>query len=407
MPPGSADAHRDSAGDAAARGGSSDRSDPLAFAAAAVDDLQERGLYRPRRIFERQEDGRLVAEGRPCLDFASNDYLGLLASGPLSYELLAGAGASALVTGRSPSVAALEQAIARFERTESALVFPTGYAACQGTTAALVHSGDAVFLDKLCHSCLVEGARLSRATLRVYRDDRLEALARDLAKHVRSRRRLIVTDGVFSMDGRLAPLPELLALAEQFDALLLVDEAHATGVFGSGGRGACEHFGLSSDRLIRVGTLSKAVAALGGFAVGPVRLIDFLRHHARTQMFSTALPPIVCAAASVGLTVIRHEPERRERLHTAAERVRRDLRAQGWTIPESVGPILPVHLGLPERTTSLAAKLETDGLVVGAIRPPTVPRGTSRLRIVVNAEHSDDDLAALVAAMDVHRADAV
>ena len=357
--------------------------------------IRDAGLYRQRRTFELLPGAIIRVDGRECIDFASNNYLGLAAQQPLAGT--AGSGASALVSGRSVQQAELERRLAAFEQTGDALVFPTGYAANLGTVAALAASGDTIFVDKLDHSCLVEGARLSGGRLRVYRSDRLDRLARELGRA--TGRRFVVTDGVFSMEGTLAPLPELLALCEDADATLIVDEAHATGVFGANGRGSCEHFGLRSDRILRTGTLSKAFGGLGGFVTGHTDVIDWLRHEARTQMFSTALPPACCDHAIASLDIIEQQPDRRSRLHQSADRVREELRTAGANVPPSIGPIVPVIIGDPEETVRLATRLEASGLLVGCIRPPTVPRGTSRLRISVSAIHTDEQIDKLVAAI--------
>ena len=381
--------------------GASAMPDPLAFVADDLARLDADGLRRTPRTYAAQSGRRVVVDGRSCLDFASNDYLGL--ARPLDDNAKAafgGSGSSALVSGRSPELAELEARLARFEGEDAALVFPTGYAANLGTAAAIAGPGDTVFADKLNHSCLIEGAKLSGATLRVYRSDRLERLRDELAKATTGRR-VIQTDGVFSMDGTLAPLPNLLELADEFDALLMVDEAHATGVFGERGRGACEHFELSSPRLLRTGTLSKAFGCLGGFVAATRDRVEWLRHHARTQMFATALPPAICRQAIGSLDRIESPAGRaaRKALLRSADDVRHTLRSQGWSVLDSIGPIVPVLLDAPERAVAVAAALERRGVLVGCIRPPTVPRGTSRLRISLSAAHSDDDRKTMCDAM--------
>ena len=371
--------------------------DPWQFARDDLDRLRAAGLYRTRRTFEHRSGRRIIVDGRECLDFASNDYLGLMR--PLDVTAMAGAGSSALVTGRSAAMDRLESELAAFEGTEAALVFPTGYAANLGTAAAITGPGDTVFADKLNHSCLIEGARLSGATLKVYRSDRLDRLRTELRKA--TGRRVIQTDGVFSMDGTLAPLPQLLALADEFDAILMVDEAHATGVFGTCGRGSCEHMDVDSPRLLRTGTMSKALGTLGGFVTGSAEVIDWLRHNARTQMFSTALPPVLCKQAKQSLRWIRTDEgaAARKSLLSRSDALRQSLRSQGWTVPQSIGPIVPVIVGDPAAAVGTATELEEADLIVGCIRPPTVPRGTSRLRISLSHAHSADDVAALVRAM--------
>jgi 7-keto-8-aminopelargonate synthetase-like enzyme len=257
--------------------------------------------------------------------------------------------------------------LASFERQPAAILFPTGFAANSGTISALVGAGDAVFCDRFNHASLVDGCRTSGARLRVYRRPDWELLERELKKTRESGKRLIVTDGVFSMDGDLAPLPELCDLAERYDAMLLVDEAHGTGVFGPGGRGAAELQGVEHRVTVRVGTLSKALGSLGGFVAGSQELVDWLWNNARTQIYSTALPPAACAAAAAAIDIIVAEPERRARLRELSMRFREQLAAAEIpTIAGSTGPIVPVVLGSPERAMQVAGQLEERGFLVGA-----------------------------------------
>jgi 8-amino-7-oxononanoate synthase len=358
----------------------------------------ERGLSR-----------RLVPRGSGGRNFGSNDYLGLAADPRVVNAAVRaaeafgwGAGASALVTGWSEVHQALADDLARFEKTEAAVVFPSGFAANLGTIAALVGPGDAVYLDRLDHASLIDGAWLSGARLRVYPHNdasRLEAiLMRDRG---RFRRSLIATDSVFSMDGDLAPLAELVDLAERFGAMLLVDEAHGTGVFGPDGRGASSEAGVADRVAIKIGTLSKALGSVGGFVAGSRRLIDWLVNHARPLIYSTALPPSAIAAAQAALQIVQAEPWRRERVRSRAARLRAELSAEGLDVGPSTtsGPIVPVLLGEAERAVNLADRLLDRGFLVPAIRPPTVPDGTARLRISLTAAHADGDLAALSEAL--------
>lgn len=369
--------------------------------------LATRNLVRRRREVVALPRGRCRIGGRELLNFASNDYLDL-AHDPrvvvAAREALdaagAGATASALVCGRSPWHSALEERLARFENQPAAILFPSGYAANVGTICALAGSEDALFSDRLNHASLIDGSRLSGARVHVYRHDDLGGLAADLKKAASARRRLILTDSVFSMDGDLAPLPDLCDLAERHGAILLVDEAHATGVFGSQGRGVAELQKVESRVSARVGTLSKAVGALGGFVAGPQALVDWLWNRARPQMFSTALPPSVCAAAVAAIEIIASEPGRREHLRLLCERFRGLLRGAGIErAASSVGPIVPVILSTPERAVEVATRLEESGFLVPAIRPPTVPEGTSRLRITLSSGHGFDDIEQLAAAL--------
>jgi 8-amino-7-oxononanoate synthase len=352
---------------------------------------------------------RLVVRGAGLVNFAANDYLGLAAdprvidaareaAGAFGW----GAGASPLVSGWSGAHQELAEALAEFERVEAVALFPTGFAANLGTIAALVGPGDGVYLDRLDHASLIDGARLSGARLRVYPHGEAERLGAILGRdreRGRFRRTLIATDGVFSMDGDLAPLADLADLAERFGAMLLVDEAHGTGVFGPDGRGAAAACGVAERVHVRVGTLSKALGSLGGFVAGSRRLIDWLTNHARTLVYSTALPPAAAAAAAAALGIARAEPWRRARVLQGGRSLVAALGRAGLTIGPSAGSIVPVMFGTPELAMARAEHLLGRGLYVPAIRPPTVPAGTSRLRISLSAAHRDSDLAALVDAL--------
>lgn len=369
--------------------------------------LESAGLWRARRVVRPLPGGACEIDGRRRWNFASNDYLGLAgeprvvaAAQAALAEAGVGSRASALVVGRTEWHARLEQALAQFEGQEAAILFPTGYAANVGTIAALVDENDVVFCDRLNHASLIDGCRLSGAKLRVFRHTELETLERELLKAADSRRRLIVTDAVFSMDGDVAPLRELCDLAERFEADVLVDEAHGTGVFGEHGRGVCEQLGVEDRVAVRVGTLSKAIGTLGGFVAGSRSLVDWLWNKARPQVFSTALPPAICAAATAAIEIIRNEPERRKQLWHNCEFVRLELASRGIeVVVNSTGPVIPIVLADPDTTIAAQQKLEDRGCLVAAIRPPTVPQGTSRLRISLSAVHDESALKILVAAL--------
>ncbi|MDA1166378.1 MAG: 8-amino-7-oxononanoate synthase [Planctomycetota bacterium] len=367
---------------------------------AELQRLRDDALWRDVRTVTSLPDGWCEVDGRRVRNLSSNDYLNLAhdprvvaAARESLDEAGVGSGASSLVSGRSPWHQRLEAAICDFEGTEAAILFPSGYAANVGTVSALVQHQDRIFCDRLNHASLVDGCRMSGARLRVYRHDRLEVLQRELQKPQIAGRRWIVTDAVFSMDGDLAPLPDLCDLAERFGAQLIVDEAHGTGVFGANGRGVCEHFGVEDRVEVRIGTLSKAIGTLGGFVACSSSLRDWLWHAARTQVFSTALPPAICAAAAKSLELIRAEPQRREHLHQLSETFR--SRLAGRLSAEGRGPIVPVRTGVPEAAPQLAARLLEEGYLVGAIRPPTVPRGTSRLRVCVSAGCTQGEMQCL------------
>ena len=384
-----------------------DRADPLAWIAAEADDWSSRGLARwlvPRRG---TTPGRLAQSGQSLINFGSNNYLGL-ASDPRvvtaargSAEAFGwGAGASPLVTGWTEAHDELATALARFEQAEAAVLFPTGYAANLGTIAALVGKDDAIYSDRLNHACLIDGARLSRATVRIYPHNDAGGLEAILTRDKgRFRRGLIVTDGVFSMDGDLAPLAELADLADRFGLALLVDEAHGTGVFGPDGRGAGSECGVADRVHVRVGTLSKAMGSIGGFVAGSRILIDWLINHARPLIYSTALPPAAASAAREALAIAQAEPWRRIRVRALGLRLRQDLIACGFEVSPSDGPIVAVMICDPEQALAVARALREHGLVVPAIRPPTVPTGTARLRITLSAAHADDEVETLVRAL--------
>ncbi|QDT50942.1 8-amino-7-oxononanoate synthase 2 [Symmachiella dynata] len=360
-----------------------------------LDEIERRGLRRRRRMVEPLPGGRCRIDGREMWNFAGNDYLNLsqdprviAAAQQAAAEAGTGATASALICGRTQWHARLEEQLAEFEGTESALLFPTGFAANMGVIVAVVGREDAVFSDRLNHASLVDGCRLSKAALTIYDRKNLSALSEALSAASSVRRRLIVTDSIFSMDGDAAPLVELCELAEAHDAMLMIDEAHATGVFGAQGKGFAEFAGVEDRVHFRIGTLSKALGASGGIVSGSQSLIDWLWNRARPQIFSTALPPPVCAAAGAAVEIIRTEPQRRTELLQRCGDFRAALIAEGFaTIEAAVAPIIPILLDDPQLAVRTAAALEERGFLVGAIRPPSVPPGTSRLRITLSWAH--------------------
>lgn len=379
--------------------------DRLSWIDAELDTLARQGLVRTRRVRSSPQAAEILIEGQPVVNFGGNDYLGLandqrlIRAASRALEQGWGSGASPLVTGYSRWHEQLEQRLAEFERAEAALVFTSGFAANTGALAALVGPGDTVYTDRKNHASLLDGCRLSRADVRAYpHNDPLE-LERLLARAPRSGRRLIVTDSLFSMDGDLAPLPALADLAERYDAMLMVDEAHATGVFGTWGRGVAEQQGVERRVDVRVGTLSKALGCLGGFVVGSARLVRWLLNRARPYVFSTASPAANAAAAIAALEIVGAEPQRRERLLSSAARLRQQLAAQGWNTGQSASQIVPIVVGDPQRAVALSARLLARGLYVPAIRPPTVPDGEACLRVSLTSNHTDAMIQALVDAL--------
>jgi 8-amino-7-oxononanoate synthase len=369
--------------------------------------LDQQGLTRDRRTVAALGDGWCLVDGKRLRNFAANDYLNLahdsrIVSAARNATDAAGfgAGASPLVSGRTPHHAALEERLTRFEAVDGVVLFPSGYAANVGAIRALAGPGDTVYCDRHNHASLYDGCRISGARLRVYRHDDLGRLERELGKPANGGRRLIVTDSVFSMEGDLAPLSDLGELARRFGCMLLVDEAHATGLFGLHGRGVAEHLRAEALVTVRVGTLSKALGSIGGFVAGPRPVIDWLWNRARTQVYSTALPAAACAAAMAALDLVETEPARRRHLLELAAQLRGTLDTLGLrTISGGAAPIVPVLLETPALVMRAAAALEARGFLVGAIRPPSVPRGTARLRITLSSAFSPSDIDALAEAL--------
>jgi len=377
--------------------------DPLAWIGPELAGLNEQGLRRQRRLRGASQGATVCLDGRTLVNFGSNDYLGLAADDRLAAAVREaldadgwGSGASPLVTGYSHWHRRLEERLAEFEGTEAALVFPSGFAANSGSIAALVGPGDIVYTDRKNHASLLDGCRLSRADVRAYSHGDAAALGRLLAKAPGRARRLIVTDSLFSMDGDLAPLPELVELADRFEAMLLIDEAHATGVFGTLGRGVAEHQGVEPRVPIRVGTLSKALGSAGGFVAGSRALVDWLVQRARPYVFSTAVPAPVAAAAIAALAVVRQEPHRRQELLRRAAELRQALSERGWDIGRCESQILPIVVGGPQQAVDLSQRLLDAGLLVPAIRPPTVPKGESCLRISLAWGHTPEMIGRLL-----------
>lgn len=366
--------------------------------AARLAELDRQGLRRRRRVVASQQGTHLVVAGRRYLSFCSNDYLGL-ASHPALIEAArlgaqqhgVGAAASALISGHMSAHEDLEQALAEFSDRARALYVSTGYMANLGVISALVGRGDAVFSDALNHASVIDAARLSRADVHIYPHLDLDALAQQLAA-ASSQRKLVVTDAVFSMDGDIAPLPRLLELCEQHDALLVVDDAHGFGVLGPRGRGTVAHFGLRSPRLVYIGTLGKAAGVFGAFVAGESDLIEWLVQRARSYVFTTATPPLLATALLVALRLIATEDWRRERLQELVQRLKRGLADHPMRLLDSRTAIQPLLVGENTAAVELSARLQEAGIWVPAIRPPTVPAGTARLRISLSAAHTVEDV---------------
>jgi len=421
--------------------------------------LKDRGLYRHLTALGSTSGPRATCNGREVLLFASNNYLGL-AGDPRVVDALCrgarawgwGAGASRLLAGHTDAHAALETDLARFMGAEAALVFPSGYMTNLGVLSALAGRSDTVVMDRACHASLYDAAALSGASLVRYPECDAAAAAELLANALSSTgRTLLVTDTVFSMDGRRAPLADLAAAAGQAGAMLVADEAHAIGVLGATGAGLAEEVwgegcrassrahdngeiprlaslarddnspkkapdaGIADARLVRIGTLSKALGGVGGFVAASKDAIDLLVNRARAFLYTTALPPAACEAVREALRILAAEPERRSRLHALARGLRRRLRDAGFDTATAEGepgeedalrpptPIVPILVGGPERALAMAAALLDRGIFCPAVRPPTVPPGTSRLRVSLTAAHTEEDLDALVTALEAAR----
>ncbi len=410
------------------------------FLTDKLKELKESGLFRDLKTVEGAQGPYLKIDGKQYLSFCSNNYLGLADHPKVKQAAIEaiekygwGAGASRLVSGNTTLHERLEEEIARFKHTEASIIFPTGYMANIGAICSLVSQGDIVIGDILNHASIVDGCRQSGATFRFYPHCDMNKLERILKRASEYRRRLIVTDSVFSMDGDLAPLPEIVDLAQRYNAMTMIDEAHGTGVFGKDGRGAAEHWNLDGRIDIVMGTLSKAVGSLGGFIAGSHDLVAYLRNKARSFIYTTALPPAACAASIAALKLIQEEPSLRDILWKNASCVEEGLKKNGLykgvksqesgvrSYPPSnpplskggtmggadsrlktqdsltqKGPIFPIIIGESRKALEVSNQLWKENIFIPAIRPPTVPEGTSRLRLTVTATHNTEHIYKLL-----------
>ncbi|MGE6377891.1 8-amino-7-oxononanoate synthase [Peribacillus muralis] len=373
--------------------------------------LKEKGLYRQLRSVETLNDGgQALVNGQKMLMFASNNYLGLAqdqrvikASIQATERFGAGSTGSRLTTGHSIIHETLEGKLAQFKQTEAAIVLNTGYMANMAVLTTIVGEGDLILSDAGNHASIIDGCRLSRAKTVIYSHADLDELEMKLQSHQGFKKTLIVTDGVFSMDGDIAPLPGIVNLAKRYGALIMVDDAHATGVLGKDGRGTSEHFGLKGKVDIEMGTLSKAIGVEGGFVAGSRSLIDYLLNKARPFIFSTALSPCVVAGALAAVDIIMTEPERRVRLQNMSRHLYEELTSLGYTVTGGETPILGIICGKPEQATFLSKELHKHGIYAPAIRPPTVPDGTSRIRLTLMAQHRERHIDHVIAAFKAIR----
>lgn len=378
--------------------------------AAELEQRKQAGLYRTRRQITGPQQPSLTSDGQSLLSFCSNDYLGL-ANHPANIEALVnalpetglGGAASHLICGHHDAHHRLEERLAAFTQRSAALFFSTGYMANMGAISALAGRGDTIFSDRLNHASIIDGCILSRAKVRRYPHSDMAALERMLADA--SGHKLVVTDGVFSMDGDIAPLRELAALCKTHDALLVVDDAHGVGVLGPQGRGSVAELGLSEDDVpVLIGTLGKAVGTSGAFVAGPQILMDYLVQKARTYIYTTAMPPAIADATVASLDLIEQDDERRAHLRDLIEHFRRGAANLGYQLMPSDTPIQPIMVGDNWSALALSKALEEKGLLVTAIRPPTVPEGEARLRVTLSAAHARADVDRLLAGLSDCRA---
>jgi glycine C-acetyltransferase len=375
------------------------RSNPLDFLARELDSLKQQGLYRRLRILEDEQKPKTMFDHRQVVNLSSNNYLGLTTHPRLREAALdatrrlgVGSGSVRTIAGTMDIHMELERRLAAFKKTEAVVVFQSGFAANAGTVAAVLTKDDVVVSDELNHASIIDGARLSRATIKVFPHKDADAARKVLKDLPTGQRKLLITDGVFSMDGDVGALPELCALAEEFGCIMMVDDAHASGVFGRNGRGTIDHFGVHGRVDIQVGTLSKAIGALGGYVAGSKALIEFLYHRARPFLFSTSHPPAVAAACIAAIDVLEQEPAIIDRLWENTRFFKAGLQALGFNTGLSESPITPVIAGEGALAMKLSDRLFEEGVFAQGIAFPTVARDKARVRTIVTATHTRDEL---------------
>ncbi|MDD1503770.1 8-amino-7-oxononanoate synthase [Lysinibacillus sp. CNPSo 3705] len=365
--------------------------------------IEEKGLTRKLRSFSNGNESEIIMNGEKFLLFSSNNYLGLATDFRLrkkAFEGISkygtGAGGSRLTTGNFVIHEQLECEIADLKKTEAAIVFSSGYLANIGVISSVMKAGDIIFSDAWNHASIIDGCRLSTAKTIVYEHADMVDLEQKLRKSHGDGKKFIVTDGVFSMDGDIAPLPEIVALAKKYNAYIMIDDAHATGVLGNDGRGTADYFGLKDEIDLTVGTLSKAIGAEGGFVATSSIAKNYLLNSARSFIFQTALSPSAIEAAREGISIIQHEPERREQLLSNAKYLRLKLVESGFVVKGGETPIISLLIGDAHEAMRFSEKLMDEGVFIPAIRPPTVPKGSSRLRITVMATHTMEQLNVVI-----------
>jgi glycine C-acetyltransferase len=369
------------------------------FLVEELDQLRQQGLYRPLRVLGSAQDTEVVVDGKHVLNLSSNNYLGLTTHPRLKTAMIeateqwgAGSGAVRTIAGTMTIHEDLERRLAEFKHTEASLVFQSGFTANLGVLQSLVREGDVIISDELNHASIIDGIRLSKAERSIFKHRDMDDLERHLEKHRDKRVKLVVTDGVFSMDGDIAPLPAIVERAERFGALVMVDDAHASGVLGENGRGSVNHFRLDGRVDLQMGTLSKAIGVLGGYVAGAQPVRDFLIHRARPFLFSTSHPPGVAAACIAAIDVLLAEPERIDRLWKNTARFKEGLRRLGFDTGASETPITPVIVGKGAVAMEFSDRLFKLGVFAQGIGFPTVPEGRARIRTIVTSVHTDGQL---------------
>lgn len=369
--------------------------------------LEQKHLLRKLTAVGFATSTHIEQDGKSYLLFSSNNYLGLANHPILKSAAISaietwgvGAGASRLVSGNCPLYAELEVALAKFKCTESALVFNSGYTTNIGALGAILKKGDLVLSDRLNHASLIDGARRSEGTFRVYRHKDVSHLKAMLSRRSRGQRAVVVTDGIFSMEGDIAPLPEIVHLAEAYDALVYLDDAHATGVLGPHGRGTCDHFHITNPRIIQMGTLSKALGGFGGLIAANRLLIDYLINKTGPFIYTTALPPSLLASALAAINLIQKDDSFRKKLWQHTGYVRQKVTSLGFDTLGSETPIIPIRVGSSEMALAFSRRLFNEGIYLPAIRPPTVPEGSARLRISLMATHTQEQIDFLLKSLE-------
>jgi len=375
------------------------RADPLSFLSAELDALRQQGLYRSLRILDDKQQATTRFDGRTVVNLSSNNYLGLTTHPTLVARALdaierfgVGSGSVRTIAGTMAIHLELERRLAAFKKTEAVVVFQSGFTANAGTVSAILSKDDVIISDELNHASIIDGCRLSRAPIHVFPHKDVDAARTILRKLPAAQRKLLITDGVFSMDGDLGALPDLCALAEEFGCIMMVDDAHASGVFGTNGRGTIDHFGVHGRVDIQVGTLSKAVGALGGYVAGSRALIEFLYHRARPFLFSTSHPPSVAATCIAAIDLLETEPQIIDRLWENTRFFKSGLERLGFNTGMSQSPITPVIAGEGSRAMKLSDRLFEEGVFAQGIAYPTVARDKARVRTIVTATHTREEL---------------